>query len=484
MNAFSNLIISDIQKPSLLLPEVAERWEVSSNGGAVTFFIRKGVKWHDGKDLTARDVVWNLERAMKGDAPVTFNKGRFLNVASVEATDDFTVKVTMKQPSASFLPNMAVPYMLMYAPQGPGPSTSEFKENPIGTGPFKIKSYGKNVKWEFVRNDGYYKKDDAGRTLPYLDGITMFILPDPASGLAAFRSGQIDCGCGYELDFLTANYDSIKKDMPGVKLQIGNAAIIRLVFNQKAPWTDVRVRKAVWAALDRVKVRDLYRGGRGAYPPAYFLGPELGGKWGLPASEMLQVPGFRLKDGKKDPGDLDLSKQLFKDAGVDPTKLTAIVAGISGSTVDSWEIIAAAVQDATGMKTDLKLDDTASNAQRKQQLQMDIYAIYGQDVLDDPSDAGPRFALSNSPENFPKWQRPEIDALYQRAEGELDSAKRLQLTYDLQRKLLDEAVSTPLQYIVAAWGTQPQVFGFTAGAFTTGPHFRLERVWIDTTVRS
>ncbi len=476
MNVLSHIIVFDVSKPSVILPDLAERWEVSGDGLTTTFALRKDAKWHDGKAVTAGDVVWNLQRAMTS-ATATYNRVRFASVATASAPDDYTVKVAMKQPNASFLPNMASVFMLMYAPHGADPASQEFKSNAIGSGPFKLKEYVRDTRYDLVRNDAYFKKDEAGRPLPYLDGITLIALANPQAALAAFRAGQIDCGCLYDTEYMTPQYDILQKDIPGVKLQVAQAGVFAMYFNQRAPWTDVRVRKAIQAGIDRLTLKQLWRANLAFYPPTVFKSPDIGGGWGLPTDEMLKIPGWRVKDGKKDPADLDAMRQLFRDASLDPKSATALLS-VPEFNADFGEAFQA-VLSATGLNVTLKVEPTSERLNRLRRADFDISLFFAEASFDDPSDSVPNYVTSAGLNNFGKWQQPEVDALYADIEKQLDPSKRKAQVYDLQRKLLDGADFSPVIHFPGVQGTHSYVSGFVAGAFSTSSAMRLERVWIN-----
>lgn len=476
MNLLSSLIAFDAAKASVINPDLAERWDVSADGKTVTFFIRKGVTWSDAKPLGASDIAWNLNRAKDGVAPVVYNKARFSSVATIEATDDSTVKITMKEPNASFLPNMATPSMLIYAPRGPAPNGPEFKTGAITSGAFKLKGHTLDVRTDYVRNENYYKKDEAGRALPYLDGMAEYVIVAPENALGAFRTGKIDCGCGFDSDFLTPAKETLEKDIPGVKLSLANTDRMMLFFNNKAPWTDVRIRRAIFTALDRLTIKALYRNDRAFYPPTYFLAQGLGGNWALPDAEMLQTPGFRVKDGKKDPADIDAAKALFAQAGVTPQSLTAVYRAPLFFK-DLGEAVQAALA-LTGIKAQLTVDQGSSHPLLLQGA-FDLGMISGGFTFDDPSDRMPPYFLSTADKNYGKWQNADIDALYQKVSVEVDTVKRRQYAYDLQHKLIDEAFITPINYSPSVYGTRPNVNGYVPPAFGTSSSMRLERIWLD-----
>ena len=483
MNVFNNLIVFDSESPSTIKPDLAEKWQQGDDGRTVTFSLRPGIKWHNGQDLKASDIVWNMERGMAAEGTTTFLKSRFRTVASVEAPDDLTVKVNLKEPSASFLPNMAVVFVLMYPPFGPAPNSTEFQtpEHAVGTGPFKLKGYTKDVKFEYTKNDGYFKKDSAGRSLPYLDAVEMFILRG-ANGLAAWRTNKIDCGCIWDHTFITSVADQLRADFPGAKLVGRNTAQFHLQFNQREPWTNPLIRRAIFTGLDRLTFKELYRGGNSHYPPTIMLSQSLGGFWSLPDEEFLEMPGFRVKDGVKDPADLEEANRLFAEAGVKPEdiKLTFYH---GGSTQDTGEIVQATLAEI-GINVELVLlGSTGELVDRYRNGDFDLQLVQGGNGFDDPSDQPTRYLLGTSSENYGKWDRSATDAVYRQIDSTFDQMKRRDLAMQWQRMILEEAIASPLNYNYAVNGPHRYVFGLGRGHYSTHSGQRFEEVWIDPDLR-
>ncbi len=484
MNTFSNVIVQDADKPALLKPDLAERWEVAGDGSNVTFHLRRGVKWHNGRDLTASDIAWNFQRGVDAEGTTLYLKSRFTNVASIETPDDFTVRVNLKQPSASFLPNMGLIFVLMYPPFGPPPGSSEFKtvENAVGTGPFKLDSFKDNERFDFVRNDNYYKEDAGGNPLPYLDGVTLFPMRG-AIALAAWRTKKIDCGCVWDFLYLTPLEDNLKRDFPGARLIGGNTSQFHLYFNQKEPWLDKRVRQAVFQAVDRKLFRDVYGEGKAHYPPGIMLSDQLGGAWAIPDSELLQIPGFRLKGEDKDPADVEAALAALRALNIDPKDLT-IIFNHSGSTQKQGETVKGSIEQALGLTVDLRIFQSSGEVREAMvRGDFDLGYLQGGNGFDDPSDQPTRYLLSNSPENFGKWDFTETDKVYQQIEGELDPAKRKELSFQWQRMILDEAIATPLGYGYFVNGAHAHVMGWVRGHYSTNSGQRYETMWIDEDLR-
>ncbi len=481
-NVLNGLIQTDPFETSKFLPELAERWQVAGDGKTTTFFLRRGVKWQDGKDFTAADVVWNLDRSRKGTGGATYNVVRLSSIAGMEAVDNFTVRIDHSRVSASFMPNMATPFMQLYPPHGPVPGSVDFKSKGFGTGAFKIASWQANTQYRFVRNEGYWNKDENGRALPYLDGFTTFVIGDRTSALAAFRTQRIDCGCFYDQDILTEPKEQLEREMPGVKLALRSASRNLLYFNQRGPFANRDVRRAALMGVDLLTARNLWRGGKAFYPPSYWAVSELGGGWSLTSQELLQTPGFRVKDNKKDPADVTAAKDLFAKAGVDPKTIT-LELRVSSFYSDLAESLSTLVAANNGLNVKLSINPGgAAGSELFRQGQFDIFDVSGF-ALDDPSDLIPSYILKGGVNNVGKWEIADLERLYAQIETELDPAKRKDLTLQFQRKMLEEAIIWPSVYQAMSWGTQRYVNGNVAGNINVSARLKLERIWIDPSLK-
>ena len=187
-------------------PGLAESWEVSEDGTVYTFKLRPGVKWHSNdkftptRDLNADDVVFSFERQADANHPwnqyISGLSYEYYNsmdmpklVKSVEKVDDLTVKVTLNQPEAPFLANVAMPFMSIvskeYADALEAAGTKEDLNNaPIGTGPFKFVAYQKDAVIRYQKNPDYWG------TAPLIDDLVFAITPDAAVRLQKLKAGE------------------------------------------------------------------------------------------------------------------------------------------------------------------------------------------------------------------------------------------------------------------------------------------------------
>lgn len=234
-------------------PILAESWSVSPDLKAYTFKLRPGVKWQNiapvnGRDLVADDVVFSLNRYREKDSLYI---STYAQVDTIEAADKSTVVIRLKDPSAWVLNDLFPTAEYIIAPEAvaEGKGTIPYTLG-IGTGPYIVKSYRFNSGGTLVRNPDYWGRDKKGNPLPYTDSIEIRYTSDVATTVAAYRTGQIDAGQSPGVS------DIINMLKTNPDLRVFKSNIVRpatgFTFNtQKAPWNDVRVRRAFNMALDK-----------------------------------------------------------------------------------------------------------------------------------------------------------------------------------------------------------------------------------------
>src|SRR5207244_4326612 len=187
----NNLVIFDqhVKHSSLqsVVPELATGLSWNEDGTALTLPLHQGVKWHDGKPFTAKDVLctWDLLMETGSDKfRVNPRKTNFKNLDKVTANGDYEVTFHLKRPQPAFLMLVANGFAPIYPCHVPA---AQMRQNPIGTGPFKFVAFKPNEYIRLARNPDYWKPG-----LPYLEGIEYTIIRNPATGVLAFVSGQVD----------------------------------------------------------------------------------------------------------------------------------------------------------------------------------------------------------------------------------------------------------------------------------------------------
>jgi ABC-type transport system substrate-binding protein len=236
-NLFNSLVTID--EHLNYVPELAESWEVQDNGKVYVFRLRQGVKFHDGTDFDAAAVAWNFARIMDPEekAPA---RPFFQIIEAVEPLDAHTVKFTLKYPTQTFLPTLAV-HRAGFLIKSPSTYKTWGRQDahlhPTGTGPFKL------VKWEpnqiivLEKNPDYFKKG-----LPYLDRIELKIIKDGITRATALRAGEVDFVNYVPKEMV----ERLSKDPKIQVLRGPDTQSVNVSFNNaKKPFNDVRVRQAL-----------------------------------------------------------------------------------------------------------------------------------------------------------------------------------------------------------------------------------------------
>ncbi len=222
-----------------LRPRLATSWEASQDAKSWTFKLRRGVRFSNGKPLTSRDVAWTLRRILdkRNGSSAYARLSSELDPDGISTPDAHTVVVRLKKPDAQF-PNFMGAYQTGIHPNGSDP-----KKDPIGTGPFMIKSWKPTLGWEIVRNPNYWVKG-----LPYLDSVRAVYIADPNTKAQAVISGSADISDRIpftQVGAIRANTNLRLYTLPG-------AVFLDYVFDQsQAPFTDPRVFKAIKMAVNR-----------------------------------------------------------------------------------------------------------------------------------------------------------------------------------------------------------------------------------------
>jgi peptide/nickel transport system substrate-binding protein len=224
-------------------PALAESWEISEDGMVYTFRLQAGVTFHDGKEMTADDVKFSLDRA-RDETSTNAQKALFAGIEEVTVIDPATVQVTLSAPSGAFLTNMAWGDAVIVAPE-----TAETNAtNPIGTGPFRFSRWVQGDRVELERYADYWGE------APALDRVTFRFISDPTAAFAAMMAGDLDA---FPVFPAPENLAQFEAD-PRFEVIVGSTeGETILAMNNAAPeLQDVRVRQAISHAINRQEIID------------------------------------------------------------------------------------------------------------------------------------------------------------------------------------------------------------------------------------
>ncbi len=226
-----------------VLPGLAESWEIAPDGLSWVFTLREGVTFHDGLPMTAEDVAFSFERAMAEDS-TNAQKQLFEGINSVNVIDDLTVEIGLDTPKGALLWNLAWGDAVIVSPA----SAETNATDPVGTGPFRFERWVQGDQVELVRNDDYWGEPAT------LDGVTFKFISDPTAAFAAMMAGDIDAFPNFPAPENLAQFQADPRFSVIVGTTEGET--ILAMNNARAPFDDVRVRRAVAHAIDRSAIID------------------------------------------------------------------------------------------------------------------------------------------------------------------------------------------------------------------------------------
>lgn len=292
MNIFDRLVEIKVDDAgnSSIEPSLAERWDVSDDGLEYTFHLREGVKFHNGNDFTAEDVLYTFNRMLTAQGTVNSEfidqikgaqellEGSATELEGAEIVDDYTIKITLKEPFAGFLACISAPGVSIYDSEATEAAGDQFGLDPavtVGTGPFRFAEWSYNDRLVMVRNEDYW----GGQ--PTLPGVVVHIVPDTETQTMMFENGELDI---IDLDFVTDAIERLQATYPDQIVEGNRMGISYLTMNQRIePFQDVRVRKALQMAVDRQAILDALYSGLGHVEHGIFPHGLIGFNENLPA---------------------------------------------------------------------------------------------------------------------------------------------------------------------------------------------------------
>ncbi|MHA1547891.1 MAG: ABC transporter substrate-binding protein [Alphaproteobacteria bacterium] len=388
-----------------LTPDLATAWSTNDSATVWTFKLREGVKFHDGSDFDASDMVYSLNRIKdpKIDSPVA---PVLAVMDTVEAVDGSTVKITLSAPHADF-PMLMMDYRIRMIPEGSGDTIATTS---IGTGPFILETLDPEGTTVLKANPNYWEG------VPGVETIEIISIPDSQARTQALLSGQIDMLRHISVHEKTLFESTAKFKFQSVRTGDWRAIVFR---TDVEPYTDARVRKALRIATDRQALINLV------------LGP--GG--GVVACDHPVWSGDQYRAQIDCPQQIDEAKRLLAEAGYpDGIEIDVITSDLRALWIDMVQVYQQQVAQA-GIKVNLvkaPADGYWSDVWMKEPA---VTSSWGQRPADQILNEGFRGGASWN-ETF--WNRPDFDQMLDNARQELDYEKRKAVYGDLQRLLYEE----------------------------------------------
>jgi peptide/nickel transport system substrate-binding protein len=446
--------------------DLAESWTVSPDKRTYTFKLRRGVKFHDGSVMTSKDVKASYDKIIFPPAGIVSSRqAAYKTVEAVEAPSADTIVFRLKYPEASFIANLSSPWNWIYKAEILAKDMHWYEKNVMGTGPFKFVEYVRGSHWVGKKNPDYW---DKGK--PYLDGFRAIFIQDASAQVSAIRGERAMIQFR---GFTPAQRDGLVQAL-GNKITVQESAwncSIQVAMNQeKKPFGDKRVRRALSLALDR------YAGSKALSRIAVVkdvAGIQVPGTpWATPPDELAKLAGY----GPDINAARTEARRLLKEAGAEGLSFTLTNRGVPQPyepvgiwLIDQWRQVGLNVKQVT-------LESAAwLQAQKTGDFEVSTNAPCNSIV---EPDMDLHWFLTTSPVNFSRHKDTVMDDLYQRQSRATDPEERKKLLRAFEKRLYDEEV----HYIMTfQWNRIVPHLSRVHGWTITPSHYlnnQLDTVWL------
>ncbi|WML43017.1 ABC transporter substrate-binding protein [Neobacillus sp. PS3-40] len=449
INIFENLLTYG-EQDTTIHPGLAESYTVTPDGLTYTFKLRQGVKFHDGTDFNADAVVFNFDRWMNGDADKFpyytmfggYKKDEGHVIKEVKAVDENTVQFVLKRPQAPFLKNLAMSPFGIASPTAVKKYGDKFRENPVGTGPFKFVEWKQNDRITLVKNPDYWQKD-----LPKLNKIIFRVIPENTARLNALANGEIDLMDGLNnSDEASVTSNDKLQVIKRPSMNVGYLAFT----NTRKPFDNKLVRQALNMAIDKKSIIDSFYGGKA-----------LAAKNPMPPS----IEGYN-DAVEAYPYDLEKAKALLKEAGFE-----------KGFSMDLWAMPVARPYMPEAQKVAEVIQESFSKIGVKAKIQSVDWATYLDKAAKGEFDAfmlgwtGDNGDADNflytlldkdsiGSNNYAYYSNDKLHDILIKAQTESDQSKRNELYKEAQVIIHDDAPWVPLVHSTPLIAAAKDVTGY------------------------
>ncbi|MBV9862539.1 MAG: ABC transporter substrate-binding protein [Alphaproteobacteria bacterium] len=473
MGVFNNLVLFDQHVPQnslqSIVPDLATAWSWNEDGTELTFTLRQGVRWHDGRPMTARDVkcTWDLLTGKSSERlRVNPRKSWYRNLDEVRVNGDYEVAFRLKRPQPAFLAMLASGFSPVYPCHVP---PRDMRQHPIGTGPFKFVEFKPNEYIKLTRNPDYWKPG-----LPYLDGIEYTILKNRSTAMLAFIAGKYDLTFAGGLSI--ALTENVMSEMPQAVCEMPSGSVsVNLIVNRDAPpFDNADLRRAMALSLDRQAFVDILTEGKGNISAVMQPPPE--GLWGLPPEMLQALPGYG-PDREKNRAE---ARRIMQGLGYGPDHRLQIK--VSTRDIPPYRDPAVILIDqlkAIYIDADLETIDTTNWYPKVMRKDYTVGLNLTGSIVDDPD---PNFFgnyVCGAESNFNGYCNQAVDKLIDQQSMESDQQKRKQVVWQIERMLVDDGARPIIYYTRGGICRRPEVKGLTVMVNSIYNGWRMEDIWLD-----
>jgi peptide/nickel transport system substrate-binding protein len=430
-------------------PDLAESWDISEDGLVYTFYLREGIKFHDGTDCDAEAVKWNFDWILD-EAKASARRSEIANIQEVTVVDPLTVQITLQTPFAPFLSIISDRAGYIVSPTARQEFGEDYTRNPVGTGPFRFVEWVADDHITFERFEDYFEEG-----IPYLDGIRYRPIPDASVALTELRTENVD----FLFNVAPKDIESIKStdnleylEGPGVGYQ-------GLWLNTvDGPMADRDLREAVSLAIDREALM----------LAAYFsVGQIAGGP--IPPSSWAYDPDYPVVQR-----DLDAARELLEAGGQPDGFSMTIKAANTPEQQTITQLMQAALAEV-GVQVEIQTLEFGALLDAGAQGDFDALSLGWSGRIDPDGNIQPIFQTGGT-FNYGQYENPEVNELIDEARSEQDQEARTALYQQIQDLINEDAAYIFTYFPPASFASRNAVQGFTV---TPDALMRFKTTWLD-----
>jgi peptide/nickel transport system substrate-binding protein len=470
---FNNLIMfnqhSERNDPEDLTAELATEWSWNDDHTRLTFKLREGVRWHDGKPFTSADVkcTWDT---VAGHRSAGWRKsprrGWYTNLKEVVTNGEHEVTFVLGRPQPAFISFLATGLSPVYPCHVDG---RVMRQAPIGTGPFRVDEFRPNTSIRLVRNPDYWKP---GR--PYLDGIEYRIIRSRSTRVLAFVAGEFDLTFPFELS--SALMRDVQSRAPQAKcvMQTSNVATQLLINRDVAPFDNPAVRRALALSIDRQAFIDIISEGQAVMGGVMLPPPN--GAWGLTPEDLADVPGY----GRDIERNREEAREIMRGLGYSAERPLRIK--IATREIPSYRDPAVIMVDhlkSIFVEGELEILDTSVWYSTMARRAFTIAVNQAGMGIDEPDVPFYEGYACGSERNYENYCNRDIERLVEQQSATVDKAERRRLVREIDLAIQRDIARPILYHGMAATCHYPQLRNVTSAVNSIYNSWRMEDAWLE-----
>jgi peptide/nickel transport system substrate-binding protein len=472
MSLFNNLVMFRQDVPqndaSSIVGDLATSWSWSADNLSLTFKLRDGVKWHDGKPFSAADVKCTFDMVREKSAEKFRKNPRKLwyqNVADITTSGANEVTFRLERPQPSLLSMLASGYSPVYPCHA---NAAQQRTKPIGTGPFKLVEFKQNELIRVVRNPDYWKPG-----LPHLDGIDFPVITNRSTAMLAFMAGRIDMTSPNEITVPLLR--DIKSQVPNAVCHFGpmNVSQNLIVNREKPPFDNPDIRRAMALSIDRKAFVDILFEGQADIGGSML--PAAEGVWGMPDAMIKEMTGYNPDVAKNRAEGRAIMEKLGYNAN------NRLKVRVSTRNIPAYRDPAVILIDhLKEIHVEGELDPVETSLWFSKVARKD-YAVglnLTGNAVDDPDQTFYENYACKSERNYSEYCNPELEKLFDKQSQETDVEKRKKLVWEIDQRIQNDVARPIILHMRGGTCWTPDLKGYTPMVNSSYNGYRFEDLWL------